>query len=126
MSGKPDNDPWISDARALLDASARQLDDATVARLARARRAALDLPRAPRWTARWRSWGLPLAGLAAACAILVALNPGHPRRADVGSGAQPPVASGVEIEAGASDEIIDLYQDLEFYAWLDVREDTGG
>ena len=124
MTGKPENDPWISDARALLDASAQQLDAATLARIARARNTALRSARAPRWS-HWRSWWMPLTGLAAACALVLALGLRQQQRADPVGDAQARQV-GSDVEATVTDETIDLTQDLEFYAWLEARENGDG
>jgi hypothetical protein len=125
MTDKPENAQWVNEARALLDASVQELDGATVARLARARRAALFQSRRPTW-ANWRSWWLPLTGFAAAGAIALALGIGHLHRVSGNPGAQATSAGAADIDASASDDTIDLYQDLEFYAWLDARDDTDG
>jgi len=124
MTGKPEDEAWISDARALLDASAQQLDADTLARIAHARNAALRHARVPRWS-HWRSWWMPLTGLAAACALVLALGLRQQHRADLVDGNRA-TQSGSEVEAAVGDETMDLTQDLEFYAWLEAREDGDG
>lgn len=106
-----DREPWVADARALLDDSARALDAATLSRLNRARQAALGQKRvrAP------RAW-FAAAGLAGGAALLLALAVWAPRHGV--APADPAVAA----SASDADDEIDFYQDLEFYAWLGAQE----
>jgi len=116
-----DKQPWIADARALLEASAQGLDAATLARLNRARQAALAQQDAPR--PRWFVW-LP-AGLAFSCALLMSVTLWSPRsHTDPGAAAGPhaTMATGGDAEAAAADDGIEFYQNLEFYAWLDAQD----
>jgi hypothetical protein len=112
--------PWIDDARALLDDSTRAIDAATLSRLNRARQAALAARR-PRARGLW--W-LSAAGLAGTCALLLALTRwnvpsthGLPPAAELSS-APSAVAT---VDAVTADDI-EFYQNLEFYAWLDAQD----
>jgi hypothetical protein len=108
-----DRPSWVEQATGLLDDSARDLDAATLSRLNRARQAALELRR-PR---RAHPWLLP-AGLAGACALLLAVAVWQPRyRA---APAQMP-ATAATADAGDDEASLEFYQDLEFYAWLDAQ-----
>jgi hypothetical protein len=112
--------PWIDDARALLDESAQALDGASLSRLNRARQAAL----AQRRQRRRVSWWLPVAGVACSAALLLAVTVWAPHRAPGAAPAQHATAS---LSGDAEDESIEFYQNLEFYAWLDAQEqETGG
>lgn len=114
---------WTERAKSLLDESAQALDAATLSRLNRARQAAL----APRRRAAWLF--LP-AGLAGACALLLAVGVWHGRRASTTTPAQAPVAAsanGNAVNAGdldmiASGDDMEMMQDLDFYAWLDAQD----
>ena len=116
-----DRQPWIDDARALLDESAQAIDAATLSRLNRARQAALA-QRRPR---RRAAWWLPAAGLACSGALLLAivawapLRSKHPVDAAPGTGT---TALSAENDAVPGDDTFEFYQDLEFYAWLDAQE----
>lgn len=108
---------WTQRAKALLDESAQSLDAATLSRLNRARQAAL----AP-GKGRAAAWLLP-AGLAGACMLLLAVAVWH------GQQQHPPVTTRVDapIDTGTGDaealaDEDDLYEDLEFYAWLDAQD----
>ena len=126
----PDNNPnpfdqaaWIAQARQLLDESARDLDAATASRLNRARQSALALK-----TRRPQRWLLP-AGLASACALLLALAIWPQQHATVSavSAATSTAAMGTvpDADAAPADDTPEFYQDLEFYAWLDAQGKDG-
>ena len=111
---------WTGQARKVLEESAQNLDAATLSRLNRARQRALEQAR-PR---ALRPWFLP-AGLASACAVLIAVAvawhaPTHtptPALADANAGT---FAS--DLDMMSSDDGIEFYEDLDFYAWLDAQE----
>jgi len=123
-----DKSGWVAQARQLLDESADGLDAATLSRLNRARQAAL----APRSRRSPRLWLLP-AGLAGACAMLLAVaiwRPHHAAPAAGDLGGHPAAAAGETNTAGATDTIVgddsvEFYQDLDFYAWLDAQVKDG-
>lgn len=123
-----DKSGWIAQARHLLDESAAGLDAATLSRLNRARQAAL----ATRVRNR-RFWMLP-AGLAGACALLLAAAVWMPRHGAAGAGAGasradvPTTQAADASETGdtlAGDDSPEFYQDLDFYAWLDAQHKDG-
>lgn len=117
---------WINQTRALLDDSVRDLDAATLSRLNRARQIALEQQRRPRPA---RVWLLP-AGLASACALLLAVAVWQPHR-HAESSPMSGVSGTTSARAGTGDALSDeasleFYQDLEFYAWLDAQNKDGG
>jgi hypothetical protein len=111
---------WLAQAKAMLDQSADGLDAATLSRLNRARQAALA-QRAPP-----RRWLLP-AGMAAASVLVLAALIGRGYLPSVVPGAQEfpltaKTAASSDIDLVSSDDSLEFYQDLEFYAWLDAQE----
>jgi ferric-dicitrate binding protein FerR (iron transport regulator) len=120
-----DRQPWIDDARALLDESAQAIDAASLSRLNRARQAALA-QRRPR---RRAAWWLPAAGLACSGALLLAIVVWAPLRSthpvDAAPGTSAAATLPAEGDAISGDDSIEFYQDLEFYAWLDAQEQDG-
>jgi hypothetical protein len=125
-----ENEPWIAQARKLLDQSAQEFDATAMSRLNRARQAALA-QRRPRVS---RIWFVP-AGLASACALLLAVALWHPRAPTVEAGygtlalplAATKNATGGDMELVSGDDSLEFYQDLEFYAWLNGQDqDTDG
>ena len=111
-----DPQSWLADVRARLDESTQSIDAATLSRLTQARHAAL----AARSRGR-RTWWLPAAGLAASCALVLAVVAWYPSAHRAG-----PVAASVSEADVAADEGIEFYQDLEFYAWLDAQDQESG
>ncbi len=118
-----DQDNWTRRAKTLLDESAEGLDAATLSRLNRARQAALRRVR-PRAAQRWF---LP-AGMASAGVLLFAVVAWH-AQGPGGAGriqdlpfpaSASPTSS--DIDLVSSDDNLELYQDLEFYAWLDAQD----
>ena len=106
---------WTEQARALLDASAQQLDGASLSRLNRARQRALDAAAAPRRALYWPR------RLAVAASLLLAVAVLWP------DSAPPAVAtlSPEEAELLAEGEF-EMTDDLEFYAWLDADGEHNG
>ena len=121
-----DQSGWIAQARQVLDESVDGLDAATLSRLNRARQAALT-PRSRPLSQLW----LP-AGLAGACAMLLAVALWSPHRvASVAS--EPGHATMTSVDANSTDaadalgseDSVEFYQDLDFYAWLDAQGKDG-
>src|SRR5262249_14987989 len=118
-----DGQPWVAQAKALLDESALGLDAATLSRLNRARQAALA-QRARRAPQRW--W-LP-AGALAASALFAAFG-WHAYVTAAGPQELPLAAktdAAGDIELVSSDDSLEFYRDLEFYAWLDAQDQDLG
>jgi type VI protein secretion system component VasF len=117
---------WTSQAKHLLDESVQALDGTTASRLNRARQAAL----AQRPTRR-RAIGFYVpAGLAAACALLLAVGVWQGRFAPAASSVPTPVAAGTDagalraadLDLLASGDNLDMMQDLDFYTWLEAQD----
>ncbi len=111
--------PWLARARERLESQARDLDAATLSRLTRARAAALAevaRPQRPAW-----AWPAAFAtAFVLVAAVVVWRLPGAP--------APVPAALSADdfalITEGEDD--LALYEDLEFYAWLDAQQAAGG
>ncbi len=112
-----DPDEIARRARSLLDRSADELDAATRARLGAARTEALAALRAPRplW-ARRRA----LVVAAAFGAAVLAFGASWWMRAPSGPLSFGDDVDDVDILAGTDD--LEMYDDLEFYRWLDDIE----
>jgi hypothetical protein len=108
---------WTSQAKVLLEASAQELDAATLSRLNRARQSALAQRRKP--TARWFIG----AGLVSACALLLAVAVWHGR---VGTPHAQGTATVVAANADDVDPLADdddFYADMDFYALVDAADE---
>jgi len=102
-----------------LKAGAARIDQRTRDDLARRRRDALDLAE----NTRSRTW-LWMPGGAVAAAIVAALL----AQPYVGKQTLPLVeadTADVDMELLLAEDSLELYEDLEFYEWLDVAGDAG-
>jgi hypothetical protein len=118
MNTRP-NEPWVERAVALLDESAESLDAATLSRLNRARQAALAQHRR-----LWSGWMLGGSLAGATLALALAFGIGQ-RSALAPSHATVSAESAGEADALAADDSLDLYENLDFYAWLDAQQQDG-
>jgi hypothetical protein len=106
-------------AQGLLRASAEQLDGTTRSRLTQARHAALAASQQHQ-DKGW-SWLMPAAGAAAAAIVAVVLLN---RPQEVAPAEQ--VAATVEadeLDIVTSEDSLEFYRDVEFYAWLETVMD---
>ena len=106
------NEKFAQDARALFDASVDELDGATLSRLNQGRNRALDELRAPR--TRWMRWA-PAAGAAAAIALAVMVYVPGPE-------VEVMPATVTDMEILLDEESIEMFEDLDFYALVDMLE----
>ena len=106
------DEAWLHALRTQLDADAEALDAVTASRLNRARQRAL----AERPRARWLRIAVPAFALAAAFALAVPLL-----RAPLPA---PQAGNAEAFELLTADDSLALYEDLEFYAWLDAEQDA--
>jgi hypothetical protein len=95
----------IRNIREQLERHADELDEITLARLAAARRSSLARSRRP--AVHW----LPLTGLAAAAAVLLAVLLVQQQR-----------VPDPDWEALMTHDDIELIEDLDFYAWLEATQ----
>jgi hypothetical protein len=107
--------------KALLDDSLQDIDAATLSRLNQARQRALDLRQSRRAT----GWGRPALGLALASALMLLLVPD--RNTPPADNSVPATSlSPLEIALLGDAEDLELVENLEFYAWLEMEEDWDG
>ena len=110
------NDKFAQDARALFDASVDKLDGATLSQLNQGRNRALDELRTPR--AQWMRWA-PAAGVATAVAVAVMVYVPEPE-------IEVMPATVTEMDILLGEESIEMFEDLEFYALVDMLENDVG
>lgn len=116
MNSPHEDEAWIARARALLDRSAEALDATSASRLNRARHAALAqrAPRRPRI-------GAAVLAAAAALALCVGLVWNGLDRPQ-GHAPESTALQAADIDVlTAEDDALDLYENLDFYAWLDEQ-----
>lgn len=114
-SSRP-NEPWIERAVALLDESTDALDAATLSGLNRARQAALA-QRRPRLSVWMIGSGFVGAALALVLALGLSKHPAPPPMS-----APAAIEQVIDVDVLASDDNLDLYENLDFYAWLDAQQ----
>jgi hypothetical protein len=125
---KNDDEQLIERIREHLDAGVDELDGETLSRLAEARRQAVAAAGRPR--RRWTilrpgddhgaaDWLVPAGAFASVVATVLALTI---MVADSGNGLAKEVE---DLEMLTAGEEIELYENLEFYLWLQDRESTG-
>jgi len=122
----PQRPDWTRPITDRLDETVRQMDAATLARLNSARRAALrQANRRPANVLIWPAAGL----LGAACAgfLAIGLWQGHsPANGNSGATAAHVNPSAQRGDDSDSADSIELYQDLDFYAWLGQQQTDDG
>ena len=114
-----DEDTWTQRIRQQLDTSARDLDAATLSRLNQARQAALQAapkPQPRRWL--WQATFASAFSLAMAIAI-------WPRLVPEQLPAPPTGTLPEDFTMLAGSENLELYEELDFYAWLDAQPSSG-
>ena len=118
----PDEPRWLAQVRTQLDDDARDLDAATASRLNRGRQHALDLGLArPRARPGFLPYALA-ASIVAVLALTVILR--VPERAEpMPAAAAPSSADDLELLAGS--EELEMIENLEFYAWLELQSLDG-
>jgi hypothetical protein len=110
---KESDDKFANDAKSLFDESVEELDAATLSRLNQGRQRALaELQSGP---SPWLRWA-PATGVAAA--VLIAVMVTVPPQGDVE--ALPTSVADMEILLG--EDSIEMLEDLEFYALIDMLE----
>lgn len=114
----PDREPWLERSLALLDQSVDAIDASTLSRLARARQHALVRRHAQRRV--WIGFGAIGAAAMLVLAFGVAQHAARPRISSMPVAPVSAQADGDDIVA--DDDNAELYEDLDFYAWLDARQ----
>jgi hypothetical protein len=122
-----DHDPTAVEKRAreLFDASVDSLDTRTRARLAAARREAVDAAARPERHA-WRTW-VPVAAAASAALVAVLLWRAPAPQVPAAADAVAMDATLDPVELLANGEDVDLVEnDLAFYDWVDATQFDSG
>ena len=111
MSTQDKEQQFIDNVKKALDLDAKNIDTGTQAKLARARRRALDA--GERKGFDLREWfTVPVAGWATACVIVLGLAVYFQQPSN---GTLPPLE---DIDLLAAEDNLEFYEGLEFYAWL--------
>lgn len=110
---KKSDEKFVQEARTLFDGSVERLDASTLSTLNQGRHRALAEANAqPRQLLRW----VPAAGMAAAAVLAVMVVLPDPVVVEP----MPAAVSDMEILLG--EDSIEMLEDLEFYAWIEMLE----
>ena len=105
------NDPFLQKVKEQLDNSVEHIDGETLSRLKQARAKALTAKVSRPWFAQPVCGGMATASVAIVVAVMWL------------DGGSPQIASGIEdIDLLTSAESIELYEEYEFYQWLDDED----
>ena len=120
MSEQDGEKIFLEKAKAALDAGEDNLDAEILSRLRRARKRALQQGERKRYS--WVHWfRFPVAGYATALAAVLVAMFYLSRTPSV-----EPYKNLEDVEILASSETLDLYADLDFYAWLAKEKEHAG
>ncbi len=110
-----DDDRFEDKAKELFDDSVERLDAATLSQLNQRRQAALAEVSGEGSQGSRVHWGrwLPAAGVTAAAVVAVVMMQGQPV-------IDPPVDEATDFEILLSEDNLEMIEDLEFYAWLEL------
>jgi hypothetical protein len=109
------NDKFAKQAKALFDESVDRLDAETLSALNRRRHEALEAARGERHA--WLRWA-PAVGVTAA--IVIAVMMATPRPDDVD------VVPLDDMDILLGEDSIEMLEDLEFYAWMELQDGDVG
>ena len=114
-----DNDDFAAQAKDSFDDSVERLDAAALSRLNQGRHAALEQLVNGNSKAAWLRW-LPVGGVAAAALVTIIVMRGP----EIES---MPIEVASDFEILLEGESLEMFEDLEFYSWMDdVELDAGG
>jgi hypothetical protein len=114
MNDPSNNDDFAAKAKGVFDDSVERLDGASLSRLNQGRHAALEGMANAEVSAQWRRW-VPAGGIAAIALVSVMVLRG-PEVENI------PGEVTADFEILLEVESLEMYQDLEFYSWIDEAE----
>jgi hypothetical protein len=113
MNDPTEQDDFAAQAKRAFDESVERLDGAALSRLNQGRHTALENLKAPAGST-WRRW-VPAGGVAAIALVSVLVLRG-PEVDGI------PAEAAVDLEILLEGESLEMFQDLEFYSWMDEDE----
>jgi hypothetical protein len=110
-----DKERFAEQSKALFDDSVERLDAATLSQLNQARHRALEEVSAARPEKQWLRW-VPVTGVAAAAVVAVMVM-NAPVAVQTGESIMT-----TDFELLLEDENLEMFEDLEFYSWLEAAD----
>ena len=117
MNKPLDEDKLAGQAKELFDESVERLDAATLSKLNQGRQKALEELDNTKAFGQWARW-VPATGVAAAAVVAVVVWQGDP-----GDNVAPEPGSMTDFEILLSEDSLEMFEDLEFYSWVDAAID---
>lgn len=117
MKDPSKHDDFATKAKSAFDDSVERLDGAALSRLNQGRHIALESLANPDATSAWRRW-VPAGGVAAIAVVSVLMLRG-PEVDTI------PAEAAADFEILLEGESLEMFQDLEFYSWIDEAELNG-
>lgn len=111
MSQQPEDKKFEQFTKRLLDDSAENLDGGLQSRLTQARFRALEQKSTTSWLREWIPKPIPAFAAAAGLALALVFTLNGPTQNQSGSTLE-------DLELLATTDQLELYEDMEFYAWL--------
>ena len=111
------DDDFAAKAKSAFDDSVERLDGAALSRLNQGRHIALEKLANADATSAWRRW-VPAGGVAAIAVVSVLILRG-PEVDTI------PAEAAADFEILLEGESLEMFQDLEFYSWIDEAELNG-
>jgi hypothetical protein len=108
------NEEFAAQAKGLFDDSVERLDAAALSRLNKGRHAAIEQLQGGRPATLWGRW-VPATGVAAVALVTVMVMRG-PEVDDM------PAESVTDFEILLEGESLEMFEDLEFYSWLEAAD----
>ena len=108
------NEDFAKQAKAAFDDSVERLDAAALSRLNQSRHAALEQLESSRGKAEWYRWA-PAGGIAAAALVTVMVMRGPELE-------NAPGEVVTDFDILLEGESLEMYEDLEFYSWIDEAD----
>jgi len=115
------DDKLVQQAKALFDESVDKLDGATLSELNRARQRAVEELELGR-SFGGRAWLLPAGGAAAVAALAILVVGSNDTDMGVPAGV---TSAGTDFEMLIDESNLEMLEELEFYAWLELDEVDG-
>ena len=120
MSEQDEDKAFVERSKALFDESVQRIDGKTQSQLNRGRQKALAELQPRRGMRVLTGWA-PATGAAAAAVVAAVMWNGNAPQDEIA-----PASSATDFEILLNGDSLEMYEDLEFYSWMDLVDEAGG